>query len=68
MQQLGERMRVLSEKHPRYGYRRIAALLRREGWNVGKRQIQRLRRAQGLRVPQHEAKDGAKRHFHWAAY
>ncbi len=38
-------------KHPRYGYRRIAAVLRREGWPVGKRHIQRLRRAEGLRVP-----------------
>jgi len=45
------RMRELSEEHPRYGYRRIAALLRREGWAVGKRQIQRLRRQAGLRVP-----------------
>jgi len=45
------RMRLLSEKHPRYGYRRITALLRQEGWRVGKRQLQRLRRAQGLRVP-----------------
>jgi len=50
-EQLRDQMRVLSEKHPRYGYRRIAALLRREGWNVGKRHIQRLRRLQGLRVP-----------------
>ena len=41
----------LSEEHPRYGYRRIAALLRWEGWAVGKRQIQRLRRVAGLRVP-----------------
>jgi transposase InsO family protein len=29
----------------------MAALLRREGWRVGKRHIQRLRRAEGLRVP-----------------
>jgi putative transposase len=49
--QLEGRMRELSEEHPRYGYRRIAALLRQEGWVVGKRQIQRLRRAAGLRVP-----------------
>jgi len=41
----------LSLKHPRYGYRRIAAVLRQEGWPVGKRHIQRLRRAEGLRVP-----------------
>lgn len=50
-QRLAKRLRVLSEKHPRYGYRRIAALLRQEGWTVGKRHIQRLRRADGLRVP-----------------
>ena len=48
---LAQRLRALSEKHPRYGYRRIAALLRQEGWSVGKRHIQRLRRADGLRVP-----------------
>jgi transposase InsO family protein len=50
-QQLEQRMRELSEENPRYGYRRIAAMLRREGWRVGKRHIQRLRRAAGLRVP-----------------
>ena len=41
----------LSDKYPRYGYRRIAALLRQEGWPVGKRCIQSLRRSLGLRVP-----------------
>lgn len=46
-----QRLRELSQKHPRYGYRRIAALLRDEGWRVGKRHIQRLRRLEGLRVP-----------------
>jgi transposase InsO family protein len=50
-QQLRQRLRVLSALHPRYGYRRIAALLRQEGWRVGKRQVQRLRRGEGLRVP-----------------
>jgi putative transposase len=50
-EQLERRMRELSEEHPRYGYRRITALLRQEGWAVGKRQIQRWRRATGLRVP-----------------
>jgi putative transposase len=49
--QMIERLRVISDKYPRYGYRRIAALLRREGWAVGKRRIQRLRRQEGLRVP-----------------
>jgi hypothetical protein len=50
-EQLRKRLVELSLEHPRYGYRRIAALLRREGWKVGKRHIQRLRRAAGLRVP-----------------
>lgn len=50
-EQLRKRLLELSDEHPRYGYRRIAALLRREGWRVGKRHIQRLRRAAGLRVP-----------------
>jgi putative transposase len=45
------RMAELSERHPRYGYRRIVALLRQEGWAVGKRQVQRWRRNAGLRVP-----------------
>lgn len=51
MEQLRKRLRQLSDAHPRYGYRRITALLRQEGWRVGKRQIQRLRRAEGLLVP-----------------
>ena len=33
-QRLLKRLRELSEKHGRYGYRRIAALLRQEGWPV----------------------------------
>ena len=49
--QLLECMHLLSAQHPRYGYRRIAALLRQEGWPAGKRRIQRLRRQHGLRVP-----------------
>jgi putative transposase len=50
-EQLRKRLSELSTEQPRYGYRRIAALLRREGWQVGKRHIQRLRRDEGLRVP-----------------
>ena len=50
-QALHQRMAELSLKHPRYGYRRIAALLRQEGWNAGKRWVQRWRRNEGLRVP-----------------
>jgi putative transposase len=33
-QRLLERLEALSQEHPRYGYRRIAALVRQEGWAV----------------------------------
>ena len=45
------RLAELSLKHPRYGYRRIAKLLRKEGWVVGKRWVPRWRRHAGLRGP-----------------
>ncbi len=51
LQELVKRIHALTGEHPRYGYRRIAALLRQEGWHVGKRQVRRLRRLEGLRVP-----------------
>jgi putative transposase len=49
--ELVKRIHALREENPRYGYRRIAALLREEGWDVGRRQVKRLRRQEGLRVP-----------------
>jgi putative transposase len=42
----------LSEKHPRYGYRRITALLRRDGVMVNVKRVQRLRRLEGVQVRQ----------------
>lgn len=39
-----------SEKHPRYGYRRVTALLRRAGQEVNAKRVQRVRRAEGLQV------------------
>lgn len=49
-QQLQQRLVTLSWQHPRYGYRRIRALLAREGWTVSRKQVQRLRRQEGLKV------------------
>ena len=60
--QMVARMHELSEAHPRYGYRRIAALLRQEGWRTGKRQVQRLRRVEGLRVPPAKRKIARRGH------
>lgn len=51
-----ERLLTLSRRHPRYGYRRIWALLRREGWRVNRKRVQRLWREGGLRVPQRQRK------------
>jgi len=42
----------LSRENPRYGYRRVWALLRREGWPVNKKRVHRLWRKEGLKVPE----------------
>jgi putative transposase len=34
---LCRRIRELALRHPRYGYRRVAALLRRDGWRVNRK-------------------------------
>lgn len=47
---LRQEIRALSQKHPRYGYRRITALLRREGHEVNSKRVQRVRRMEGLQV------------------
>lgn len=47
---LGGRIVRLSRKHPRYGYRRITALLRREGCKINAKRVARVRRAEGLQV------------------
>ncbi len=53
---LVERMIALSRENPRYGYRRVWALLRREGWAVNRKRVQRLWRETGLKVPAREPK------------
>ena len=47
---LVKRIVWLSRKYPRYGYRRIRALLLREGWKAGRKFVQRIRRQEGLGV------------------
>ena len=46
----------LSENHPRYGYRRITALLRREGEKVNPKRVQRVRRERGLQTRKRQRK------------
>ena len=49
-QHLRGRLRELATAHPRYGYRRLRALLVREGCMVNHKRVQRLCREEGLRV------------------
>ena len=42
----------------RYGYRRITALLHREGWTVNHKRVERIWRQEGLKVPQKQPKRG----------
>src|SRR5260370_41561315 len=48
---LRQRLQLLARRHPRYGYRRIHAILRREGWACNRKRVQRLWRDEGLRLP-----------------
>jgi putative transposase len=49
-------MVTLSRENPRYGYRRVWALLRREGWPINKKRVHRLWRQEGLKVPEKQHK------------
>jgi len=56
---LTERITELALRHPRYGYRRIAALLRRERYwrgRVNLKRVYRLWRKEGLNVPEKQHK------------
>lgn len=50
VQRLKERIEEVCLKNPRYGHRRITAVLKREGWRVNKKRIQRFMRREGLKV------------------
>ena len=48
---LTRRIITLASEYGRYGYRRITALLRMAGWQVGKDRVQRIWRREGLKAP-----------------
>ena len=52
------RIVALATRFGRYGYRRITALLRQEGWRVNHKRVERLWRQEGLRVPVKQPKRG----------
>jgi transposase len=49
--QLVKRIVWMASEYGRYGYRRITALLRSEGWWVNHKRVERIWRQEGLKVP-----------------
>jgi putative transposase len=48
----------LASLYGRHGYRRITALLRRAGWRVNAKRVERIWRREGLKVPRKQPKRG----------
>lgn len=57
-EQLVEDMIELARQYGRYGYRRVAALLRDAGWHVNDKRIERLWQREGLKVPTKQPRRG----------
>ena len=48
----------LAVRFGRYGYRRVTALLRDQGWQVNHKRVERIWRREGLKVPKKQPKRG----------
>ena len=46
----------LAKRYGRYGYKRVTALLRNDGWHVNHKRIERLWKREGLKVPPKQPK------------
>ena len=57
-ERLVEDMIELARQYGRYGYRRVAALLRDAGWHVNDKRVERLWQREGLKVPPKQPKRG----------
>lgn len=51
----------LATKFGRYGYRRVTALLKAEGWRVNHKRVHRIWRKEGLKIPAKQPKRGRLR-------
>jgi transposase InsO family protein len=49
---LRARVIELASQYGRYGYRKVTALLKAEGWRVNHKRVERIWRQEGLKVPQ----------------
>ena len=57
-ERLVARIIELATQYGRYGYRRITALLERQGWQVNHKRVERIWKREGLKVPQKQTKRG----------
>jgi len=48
---LVKHMHAIVRQNPRYGYRRVWALLRADGWHINRKRVYRLWKREGFRVP-----------------
>ena len=55
---LREQVLQLASEYGRYGYRRVTAMLRNQGWVVNHKRVERIWRQEGLKVPQKQPKRG----------
>ena len=55
---LVRRIVELASRYGRYGYRRVTAMLRSEGWRVNHKRVERIWKVEGLKVPQKQPKRG----------
>ena len=53
---LVSKINYLACNYGRYGYRRITAVLRNQGYNINHKRVERIWREQGLKVPQKQPK------------
>src|SRR6516165_9685705 len=53
-QQFGD----LARQYGRYGYRKIAELLRQAGWTINDKRVERIWQREGLKVPHKQPKRG----------
>ena len=48
----------LAQQYGRYGYRKVAGLLRQAGWIINDKRVERIWRREGLKVPNKQPKRG----------
>jgi putative transposase len=49
--ELRAELRAIAKAHPRWGYKMATRVVRRKGWNVNRKRVQRLWRDEGLKRP-----------------